>query len=594
VVLQPTTNLNDLLATRLADEPEAVLAEVKAAPGEPWRPVTVREFDAEVVAVAKGLVARGIRPGDPVAIMCRTRYEWTVLDFAIWAAGGVGVPIYETSSAEQVEWILSDSGARLLVAETAEHLAVAETVRDSAPELVDVLVVDDGALATLVADGAGVSDATIRGRRAIATMTHLATIIYTSGTTGRPKGVELTHGNFASLAANTVVALPEVFDSGGRTLLFLPLAHVFARFVEVIAVMGGVVLGHAPDVRTLSTDLRTFRPTFLLAVPRVFEKVYNGAEAKASKAGKRRVFHWAARVAIAWSRALETPSGPGRSLRLQHKVADRLVLSKLRAALGGQATHAVSGGSPLGERLGHFYRGLGLEVLEGYGLTESTAPTTVNRPGRARIGSVGTPLPGCEVRVAPDGEILLRGHHVFRGYRGDERSTAEAFAGEWFRTGDLGSLDADGYLTITGRAKELIVTAAGKNVAPAVLEDRVRAHPLVGQCVVVGDDRPYVGALITLDPEGLAGWLTVHGKPPTSVADAMHDADVRASLDRAVARANQAVSRAESIRRFAVLPIELTVENGYLTPKQSVRRMVFVKDFAAQIEELYAPEGAGE
>ncbi|MCA5893896.1 long-chain fatty acid--CoA ligase [Isoptericola sp. NEAU-Y5] len=586
VELPATSNLNDLLANRLSTGVDDVLAERRGAAAGPWRAVTVGEFDADVVAVGKGLVARGVAPGDHVGIMSRTRYEWTVLDFAIWAAGAVSVPIYETSSPEQVEWILTDAEVDLLVVETAEHTATVEQVRGSTPSLRTVLVLDDGAIDTLTADGADVPDAQIERRRALATLSDLATIVYTSGTTGRPKGVELTHGNFAALAVNTVRHVPEVFD-GGRTLLFLPLAHVFARFVEVVAVAGGVVLGHAPDVRTLTEDMGEFRPTFLLAVPRVFEKVYNSAEQKAAQGGTLRIFHWATRTAIAWSRALDTDRGPSLGLRLQHKIADRLVLGRLRAVLGGRARYAVSGGGPLGERLGHFYRGLGLTVLEGYGLTESTAPTSVNLPGSTRIGSVGLPMPGCAIRIAADGEILLRGDHIFRGYHHDPEATAEAFDGEWFRTGDLGALDAGGFLTITGRKKEIIVTAGGKNVAPAALEDRVRAHALVSQCVVVGDDRPFVAALITLDPEGLAGWLSMHGKPELTPEQALTDPDVRAAIDQAVERANKAVSAAESIRRFAFLPGDLTVENGYLTPKQSVRRATVVEGFAAEIGRLY-------
>jgi len=589
--LPATSNINDMLADRLATAPQAVLAEVKGSDGE-WRAVTVEQFEADVVAVSKGLVARGIEPGDPVGIMSRTRYEWTVLDFAVWAAGAVPVPIYETSSAEQVEWILTDAAITLVVTESAMHAATVGAVRARVGPLTDVLVIDDGAIESLKAAGTGVADDQIARRRAQANLDDLATIIYTSGTTGRPKGVRLTHGNFASLTMNTIADLPELFQPGGRTLLFLPLAHVFARFVELAAVAGGVVLGHAPVPGSLTDDLAAFRPTFVLAVPRVFEKVYNGAEQKAAAAGRLTIFHWAAATSVAWSRALDTRRGPGPWLSLKHKVADLLVLSKLRAVLGGNARYAISGGSPLGERLGHFYRGLGLTVLEGYGLTESTAPASVNRPGRVKIGTVGTALPGCGIKIAGDGEILLRGGHIFGEYHNNPEATAASFVGPWFRTGDLGSLDGDGFLTITGRKKDLIVTAAGKNVAPAVLEERVRAHALVGQCVVVGDNRPFIAALVTLDPEGLPGWLRTHGKPAMSVEAARTDADVLAALDDAVERANVAVSRAESIRRFAVLPTDLTVANGYLTPKQSVRRSAVLEDFAISIEDLYrgAPE----
>ena len=585
VELPSTSNLNDLLTRRVATSPDATLAERPGANG--WEAVSASAFDAQVVAVAKGLVAKGVQPGDPVGIMAKTRYEWTLMDFAAWAAGAVPVPIYETSSAEQVEWILTDSGITVLVTETAAHAATVAEVRESAPALREVLVIDDGAIEQLSASGAEVPDDEIERRRGLANLDDLATIIYTSGTTGRPKGAELTHGNFALLTDNAVAAVPSVFQEGGRTLLFLPLAHVFARFIEVLAIASGTVLGHWGDLKTVTEGLGAFRPTYILAVPRVFEKVYNAAEQTAATGGKLKIFHWAAATAIAWSRALDTPRGPSLGLRLQHKLASVLVYGKLTAKLGGQARHAVSGGGPLGERLGHFFRGVGLTVLEGYGLTETTAPACVNRPENTRVGSVGTQLPGCGVKIAPDGEILLRGIHIFRGYHNNPEATAEAFDGEWLRTGDLGTLDDDGFLTITGRKKEIIVTAGGKNVAPAVLEDRIRAHPLVSQCVVVGDNRPFIGALITLDAEGLPGWLKMHDKPEMTPEEARTDTDVLAALDQAVTRANKAVSKAESIRKFAVLPGDLTVDNGYLTPKQSVRRHVFVKDFATEIEQLY-------
>ncbi|MEG3615322.1 MULTISPECIES: AMP-dependent synthetase/ligase [Isoptericola] len=584
VELPATSNLNDLLAERIAPDPSATVVERPGPSG--WEAISGTDFDAQVVAVAKGLVARGVQPGEAVGIMSHTRYEWTLLDFAAWAAGAVPVPIYETSSRDQVEWIVTDSGTTLVVAEDAEMAGIVKQVQQTAPTLREVFSLEDGAIADLTAAGAEVEDAEIERRRGLANLDDVATIIYTSGTTGRPKGAELTHGNFALLTKNAVAAVPEVFASGGRTLLFLPLAHVFARFVEVLAVAGGTVLGHWGDTKTVTEGLAEFKPTYVLAVPRVFEKVYNSAEQKAAAGGKLKIFHWASATAIAWSRAQDT-GGPSFWLNVQHKVADRLVYSKLRGALGGEARHAVSGGGPLGERLGHFFRGIGLTIIEGYGLTETTAPTSVNRPGNNRIGSVGEQLPGCGVKIAEDGEILLRGVQVFRGYHGNPEATAESFDGDWFRTGDLGSLDDDGFLRITGRKKEIIVTAGGKNVAPAVLEDRIRAHALVSQCVVVGDNRPFIGALITLDPDGLPGWCKMHDKPELSVAQAKEDPDVLAALDHAVTRANEAVSRAESIRKFAILPEDLTVENSYLTPSMKVRRSVVLDDFAADVDALY-------
>ena len=589
IEVDPSSNLNALFAARVQSDPDSPVVEHKTQDDGPWIPLTGRELDAEVVAVAKGLVARGVEPGDRVGIMSRTRYEWSLLDWAAWAAGAVPVPLYETSSAEQVAWILTDADVSLLVVESAEHAATVDEVRPDTPNLREVLVIDGGAIDALVAAGVDVSDAEITRRRALASLADVATVIYTSGTTGRPKGVELTHGNFYELTVNAVADLHEVVsEPGARTLLFMPLAHVFARFIHVLVMPAGAVLGHTPDTRTLIDDLASFQPTFILAVPRVFEKVYNSAEQKAVAGGKGAIFQRAAKTSIVYSRALDTPRGPSPWLRLQHKVADVLVLKRLRAALGGRARWAISGGAPLGERLGHFYRGLGLNVLEGYGLTETTAPATVNRPGKTKIGSVGLPLPGSSVRIAADGEIEVKGIQVFRGYHANEVATDESLTDGWFRTGDLGSLDEDGFLRITGRKKEIIVTAGGKNVAPAVLEDRLRGHPLISQVVVVGDAQPFIAALVTLDPEGVPGWLAAHNKPALSMAEAAVDADVLASIDKAVERANKAVSRAESIRKYRILDTDLTIANGYLTPKLSVKRSLVLKDFSAEVDALYA------
>ncbi len=590
VEVDPSDNLNDLLASRVRSTPDRVLVE-RYVDGS-WVPLTAREYDAAIVAVARGLVAKGVQPGDRVGIMSRTRYEWSLLDWATWAVGAVPVPLYETSSAEQVAWILTDADVSLLVVETQEHAHTVAEVRDQAVSLREVLVIDDGAVDALVTAGADVEDSEIARRRGLAARDDLATVIYTSGTTGRPKGVELTHGNFSSLTTNSVEKLNAVVSTpGSRTMLFMPLAHVFARFVHVLTIPAGATLGHWPDTKTLIEGIGTFRPTFILSVPRVFEKVYNSAEQKAAAGGKGAIFQRAAKTSIVYSRALDTPRGPSPWLRLQHKVADVLVLSKLRKVLGGQVEWAISGGAPLGERLGHFYRGVGLKVLEGYGLTETTAPATVNLPERTKIGSVGPALPGTSLRVAADGEIQIKGSQVFRGYHNNPQATEEAFDDGWFRTGDLGAIDEDGFLRITGRKKEIIVTAGGKNVAPSVLEDRLRGHPLVSQVVVVGDQRPFIGALITLDPEGVPGWLAAHGKPPMSVAEAAKDPDVLASLDKAVERTNKAVSRAESIRRYRILDRDLTIADGYLTPKLSVRRAEVLKDFAADVDALY---GSGE
>jgi len=586
-------NVDAILRQRLGIEPDAVYLEVRQA--DAWKKITIREFNDAVVAAAKGLVTLGVQPGDRVGIMCRTRYEWTLLDFAAWAAGAVPVPIYETSSAHQVQWIVSNSEISVLFVETEQNRETVNSMRDQMPTLSELLVIDKGALKMLNTVGESVPTAEIERRRRLATVDDLATIIYTSGTTGRPKGAELTHGNFVTLALNAVAAVPEVFNGVGRTMLFLPLAHVFARFIEVLALAGGTVLAHSPDLKNLTADLMAFRPTYILGVPRVFEKVYNQAEQSASADKARAYFNWASRVAIEYSRALDTPQGPSAWLKFQRLFADGLVFSKLRDKLGGKVTHAVSGGGPLGERLGHFYRGIGLNILEGYGLTETTAPTSVNRPGATVIGSVGQQLPGCSAKIAEDGEILLKGPHVFRGYHRNPEATAEAFTPDgWFRTGDIGAIDEQGFLKITGRKKEIIVTAGGKNVAPAVLEDRVRAHALVSQCVVVGDNRPYIGALITLDMEGIPGWFKMHGKSRIPIEQVANDPDVLEAIDAAITRANEAVSKAESIRKYTILVNDFTIENGYLTPSMKVKRSEVLRDFADDVESIYSGANARE
>jgi len=585
------SSVNDLLAARVRAAGGSTLLERKTTLGGDWVPMTAAAFAREVRAVAKGFVGLGLRPGERVAIMAHTSYEWMVLDFAVWAAGGVPVPVYETSSAEQVAWICSDSGARFAVVETAAHESLVAESRAELPALETCLVLAAGALDALKRAGGAVEDADVEARSRAVAGDDVATIIYTSGTTARPKGVELTHWAFVSITRNTMATSlrPMVEPPAARTLLFMPLAHVFARFVQVLCVTSGAVVGHVPDAKNLVADLGTFQPTFLLAVPRVFEKVYNASEQRAGTGTSLAVFRWAAKVSIAASRAQD---GEGRLtpvLRLQHRVAGLLVYRKLRAAMGGALRYAISGGAPLGTRLGHFYRGIGLTVLEGYGLTETSAPTTVNVPGNTKIGTVGPPVPGASLRISDGGEILVRGDHVFRGYHANPEATAEAFDDGWFRTGDIGTLDEDGHLRITGRKKELIVTAGGKNVAPAVLEDRFRGHPLVSQCVVVGDGKPFIGALVTLDAEMLPGWLATHGLPSMDVAAAATHPTVVAALDRAAARANAAVSRAESIRKIAVLTTDFTEANGYLTPSLKVKRNVVHRDFAAEIEGIYAP-----
>jgi long-chain acyl-CoA synthetase len=589
LVLPATTTgtLADLPVANAGRQPHRVAFAKRAGSG--WSDVTAGTFAKEVDALAKGFVSAGVAPGDRVAIMARTRHEWTLTDFALWTAGAVPVPIYETSSAEQVQWILEDSAAVGVVVETEGHAATVESVREALPGLRNVWVIDRGDLDGLAGSGADVvTDQDLVSARQGQDRSSPATLIYTSGTTGRPKGVMLTHGNFLDLVDNTAEKLADVVRApGASTLLFLPLAHVFARFIEVLCVGAGARMGHSADIKTLLDDFASFKPTFILAVPRVFEKVYNSAEGKATGDGKGKIFAQAAATAIAWSEAQDT-GGASPLLRLKHAAFDKLVYGKLRAAMGGQVRYAVSGGAPLGTRLGHFYRGIGLQILEGYGLTETTAPATVNLPDATKIGTVGLPLPGVSIRIAEDGEILIKGVNVFAGYNNNDEASAEAIQDGWFHTGDIGELDADGFLRITGRKKEILVTAGGKNVAPAVLEDRLRAHPLVSQCIVVGDQKPFIAALVTLDEEMLPMWAANNGKHGLSPEKARTDPDVLAAIQEAVDDANKAVSKAESIRKFAILDVDFTEESGHLTPSLKLKRNVVMRDFADDIEALYA------
>ena len=583
----PDEALTDYLATNVAEYGDTTGFRVRR--NGRWEDVTWKEFGDQVNGVAKGLIAAGVAAGDRVALQAKTRYEWTVFDFAIWTAGGAVVPIYETSSADQVAWILSDSGATAVIVERDEHAEAVESVRDQVPDLRSVYVIDDGAVDTLTQAGKDVPDSELDARRATLNADSLATLIYTSGTTGRPKGCELTHGNFMFEIGNGMSLLGRFLNVDGSLLLFIPLAHVLARVIQVGAVKTRTVIGHTPDVKNLVEDLGEFKPTFVLAVPRVFEKVFNGAKAKAEAGGKGKIFDKAAAVAIEWSRAQDT-GGPGIALRAKHALFDKLVYGKLRAALGGRCLGAISGGAPLGDRLGHFFRGIGVTVFEGYGLTETTAAASVNHDEALRIGTVGRPLPGVEAAIADDGEILIRGGIVMRGYWKNEEATKEAIDSDgWFHSGDLGELDDDGYLKITGRKKEIIVTAGGKNVAPAVLEDRIRAHRLVSQCIVVGDNRPFIAALITLDEEALPGWLESKGKPADSTAEQLRDdPELLAELDAAVKDANKAVSQAEAIKKFRVLAADFTEDNGMLTPSLKLKRSVVMKEFDSEVEGLYA------
>lgn len=555
-----------------------------------WVDLTGREFRTLVDSVAKGLIARGVEPLQTVGIMARTRYEWSVLDFAIWSAGAIPIPIYDTSARSQVDWITSDSDMSVLFVETDAHAAIAhEVAADPESPLVDVHVIDHGIIEELIAAGAKVSDKLLAKRKLAPGQQDLATIVYTSGTTGRPKGVRLSHFSYLRQISGIQEAAGEVvFQKDGSTVLFLTLAHSLARLVQVVLLASGMRIGYCPDSAQLVPMMGSLKPTLVLAVPRVFEKVYAGAEQKAELGGKVKIFRWAAKQAIDYSKALDDPRGPSVALKARHAVAHKLVLSKISAVLGGRATWAVSGSAPLGERLGHFYRGLGLKVLEGYGLTETNAASHVNRPGLIKIGSVGCALPGIESKVAEDGEILMRGETLFDGYHRNPEATAEAFRDGWFLTGDLGEQDADGYVRITGRKKEIIVTAGGKNVAPAVIEDRLRAYPLVSQCIVIGDGRPFIGALVTLDAEALPGWLKSKGFEPMTVAQAARDARVRERIAKAITRANSVVSRAESVRNFEVLEDDFTVVGGTLTPSLKVKRDRVLADYSDAVERVYA------
>lgn len=590
LVASPTTgNLTDHIEHNAASFP--LIPSISIPHNNEWRSLTCLDVRNQIRAVAKGLIADGIQPGDRVAIFSRTRMEWTIADYAIWYAGAVTVPIYETSSSSQVEWMMSDSGVVATFFEAERTTSAFNEVADSLPTMQKKYIFANDALGELARRGSEISDEELDQRRLHAHPGDLATIIYTSGTTGRPKGCMLSHANFMNEVDNLVAGYPEIFQvAGSSTLMFLPLAHVFGRVIQVAMIRSRVLLAHCPNPASLLKDMEVFQPTFLLSVPRVFEKVYNGASSKAHDASsiKGKIFDQAAAVAIAFSEGLDS----GRispALRIQHSLYDKLVYSKLRAAMGGRVSYAISGGAALGSRLGHFFRGLGLIVLEGYGLTETTAGAVVNRPQQVRLGSVGLAVYGTSVKIADDGEVLLKGHHIFMGYWNNSQATLDVLDSDgWFHSGDLGSLDDDGFLYITGRKKELIVTAGGKNVAPAVLEDRLRAHPIISQCVVVGDAKPFIGALVTLDQDALPGILKAHGIAEAPLTELASNPQIRAIVQEAVNTANEAVSNSEAIKKFSILATDWTVDNGYLTPKMSIKRHLVTKDFASDIEHLYS------
>jgi long-chain acyl-CoA synthetase len=587
VPADPQANVADLLVERVKATPQLALFAVPE--GDGWRDITAADFQKQVVALAKGFVAAGIEPGDKVAFIARTTYDWTLVDFALFYAGAVMVPVYETSSPSQIQWILTDSGAIACLTESPDHSARLDEIRADVPLVRSTWEMQRGDLDKLVAGGKDVTDEEIERRRNIANGADIATLIYTSGSTGRPKGCVLTHSNFVELTRNSAKALAEVVAKpGASTLLFITTAHIFARFISVLNIHAGVKTGHQPDTKHLLPALGSFKPTYLLAVPRVFEKVYNSAEQKAEAGGKGKIFRSAAHTAVEHSRLLQEGKKVPFMTKVKFALFDRLVYSKLRTAMGGNVEYAVSGSAPLGPRLGHFFHSLGVTILEGYGLTETTAPATVNLATKSKIGTVGPVLPGVGVRLGEDGEIQVRGINVFKEYWRNPEATAATFDGEWFKTGDIGSFDDEGFLTITGRKKEIIVTAGGKNVAPAVLEDPIRANPIVGQVVVVGDQKPFISALVTLDPEMLPTWLANNGLPgDMSLTDAAKNEAVHAEVQRAIDHANKSVSRAESIRKFTILDSEWTEASGHLTPKMSIKRNVIMDDFAGEIEELY-------
>jgi long-chain acyl-CoA synthetase len=588
VISDPKTNITDLIIDRVSKDPKLPLMSKQTEPGV-WVDVTAEDYLAEVRALAKGFIAAGVEPGQRIGIMSHTRYEWALCDFALWFAGAVSVPIYESSAPSQIEWILGDSGAVAGIFEDEELLSLFQTVKKSLPQVKKTWTFDKSDLTDLVELGTKISDEVLEARRTSAGLQDLATIIYTSGTTGQPKGCELLHQGFVDLSRNAQAVLPEVVCPGGSTVLFLPMAHVFARFVSVLCISGGVQVGHQPDAKNVASAMQSFHPTFLLAVPRVFEKVYNSAEQRAEAGGKGKIFHTAAETAIAWSMAMDTKKGPSLGLNLKHKLFDALVYKKLRAAMGGEVKYAISGGGPLGARLGHFYRAIGLIVLEGYGLTETTAPVTIGRPNNLKIGKVGFPLPGCGVMIADDGEIWLRGTNVLKGYWNNPQATKSTFDGDWFKTGDIGALDEDGFLAITGRKKELIITAGGKNVAPALLEDPLRANPLISQAVVIGDAKPFVSVLISLDEEMLPIWLENSGiKDKLNIEQAINNPVVLAEVSKAIEGVNTHFSTAESIRKFALLPQDLTEKSGHLTPSLKIKRSVVVDDYSQLIDDIYA------
>lgn len=627
--------LPKLIYKRAQKHPNMVIAERRTGVGH-WTKATSAEFAARARTLAAGMYGMGVRRGDKVAILAATSYDWACLDTAILTLGAVTVPIYESDSAAQISHILKDAGVRMVITQRTQQ---ADLVKSVAPKGVrDVLSLDRGAIGTLSHRGHNVSEETIDQCIEDTTIEDVATLIYTSGTTGLPKGVILTHGNFVRPILQTYDILPELIDdSGSRTLLFLPVAHVLARFVMHCILAGKGRIGFCPDTRTLLQDIESFKPTMMLTVPRVLEKVYNSAAAKTGKGIKSTLFSWSANQSRKFSEVTAYPvsthpaqqdakandeaakesrrtkpaenskdknerssahshrrktkhvsPGPTLGLKVSHQIAEALVLNKIKKVLGPNLHTVICGGAPLSVDLANFYRGMGITLLLGYGLSETTGPITVERPDDNPPDSVGYLWPGNSMKIGEDGEVLLKGVSVTSGYHNLKDETKRSFSDGWFNTGDLGSIDEDGRLRITGRKKELIVTAGGKNVSPEVLEHDLGTHPLIGQILVIGDNRPYIGALITLDAEMLPQWLQNHGLRVVSAHEAAAIPEIKHSIEKAIARANRKVSRAESIRRYRIINAEFTVENGYLTPSLKLKRHKVLADFANEVELLYA------
>src|SRR5690625_2586575 len=587
------SNATDLVENHFIQEPNLALFARQLSPGE-WTDVTVREFRQDVQQLARALASIGIEPGQSVAIMSPTRYEWTLLDLAIMYAGAITVPIYETSSPSQVAWILEDANVQAAIVEKPSHKRAVQTAiqREGLEELKGLWVMEEGLddLRSLADNGPDVDE--MERRRSQANIDDVATIVYTSGTTGKPKGCMITHGNLVNLSLNILHSeMREGLTRDSKTILFMPRAHIFARFISFQTLASRSKVAHTPNVKDLVPDLKSFHPDFLLAVPRVFEKVYRSALLSAQEGGKGKVFERGAEIAVEYSKAKEAGS-IGIGLRLKHWVFDKLLYTKIRAAMGGHVTSAISGGGPLGAYLSHFFRGVGIDIKEGYGLTETTAPVTVNRPGKTRVGTVGLPAPGCGVRIADDGEILASGICVFKGYHNLPDKTAEELVDGWFHTGDIGHLDDDGFLTITGRKKEILVTASGKNVAPAQLEDQIRADGLISQVIVIGDNQNFVAAIVTLDEETAPAWLKQRQLDPNmSMTEMARHPAVVEHVQELINRANESVSRAESIREFRVADRDFTIEDGQMTPSMKIRREIIMQDFAHLIDDIYQPAG---